>query len=304
MLHAQLPPASAVFARVLAPLLLALSALAQPVQAQPVTRITWATAESSATGRGAADANGMTGRLVDFLRPRWPEVQHEILIANAKRGWQMIEAGQLVCRANTVRTPEREKLAYFTNMQLTPPVQLIVRRDRVALLPRNAAGEVVLPRLLADSRLRGALVDGRSYGTAVDQQLADVAQHKQVTLYSPKDFGGRLLQMLTLDRADYAIDFDMALVMLDSPQALQALQSLPIQGASEPVMGAVACPRTPWGLAAIRGIDRILGSPAGAAMLRDSLQRWLTPEARAHYGAQMDAFYRERAKPTAALQKR
>jgi uncharacterized protein (TIGR02285 family) len=293
-----------VLARALPLLILALAALAPRVQAQPVTRITWVTADTNNPGRAAADANGMTGRLVDFLRPRWPQVEHEILIANAKRGWQMIEAGQQVCRANTVRTPEREKLAYFTNMQLTPPVQLIVRRDRVTLLPRNAAGEVVLPRLLADTRLRGALVDGRSYGTAVDEQLSDLARHKQVTLYSPKDFGGRLLQMLALDRADYAIDFDMALVMVDSTQALQALQSLPIQGASEPVMGAVACPRTPWGLAAIRGIDRAMGSPAGATMLRESLQRWLTPEARAHYGARMDAFYRERARPTAALQQR
>lgn len=291
-------------ARSLSLLILVLAALAPCAQAQPVTRITWVTADSSPPGRNSTESHGMTGRLVDFLRPRWPQVQHEILIANAKRGWQMIEAGQQVCRANTVRTPEREKQAYFTDMQLTPPVQLIVRRDRLALLPRNAAGEVLLPRLLADPRLRGALVDGRSYGTAVDTQLSDLAQHKQVTLYSPKDFGGRLLQMLVLDRADYAIDFDMALVMLDSAEALKTLQSLPIQGASEPVMGAVACPRTPWGLAAIRGIDRILGSPAGAAMLRDSFQRWLTPEARAHYGAQMDAFYRERAQPTAALQKR
>ena len=74
--------------------------------------------------------------------------------------------------------------------------------------------------------------------------------------------------------------------------------SLPIQGASEPMQAGVACPRNAWGLAAIQEIDKRLGTPAGAAMLRESFERWLTPEVRQHYGTRIDAFYRERAKPS------
>lgn len=270
----------------------------------PVRTITWVNSDSSgvvvpgerASGNANANAGGMAARLITFMEQHWPQVKHELLLANARRSQQMIEAGEPVCRANWLRTPEREKIAYFTNMQLTPPLQLIVRRDTVAKLPRNAAGEVILPQLLADKRLQGALVDGRSYGATLDEVLAKRPANAAVTLYSPRDAGVRMLQMLALSRTDWAIDFDMALVMVGETPT--PLVSVPIQGASELLMGGVACPRNAWGLAAIRGIDRALGTPAGAQMLRESLLFWLTPEARAHYGPRLDAFYRERAKPT------
>lgn len=278
------------------------AALASPAtRAQPadpalpaVTKITWL-ASDHAPQLAASDASGVTSRITAYLARYWPKVRHEVVLANAKRSWQMIENGDEVCRANLVRTPEREKSAYFTNTQLTPPPQLIVRRDRLARLPRNAAGEVQLPRLLADTRLRGALIDGRSYGPALDEMLAARPAGSAVAMYAPRDFGARVLQMVSLDRADYSIDLDMALIMSGNPKDLV---SVPIQGASELVMAGIACPRTPWGLAAIRGIDTAFGRPEGAASLRAGLMRWLTPETRAHYAARFDAFYKERSKPS------
>lgn len=275
--------------------LLACTAVLAAAHAEPkVERITWLASDNSAFATGA-DANGITGRLIAYLEKTWPGVKQDMLIANTKRSWQMIENGQPVCRANVVRTPERERVAYFINTQLTPPPQLIVRRDLLTRLPRTAGGEVPLPQLLADTRLRGALIDGRSYGTVVDELLARRLSSTGLTFYSPRDFGARVLQMLSLERADWTIDYDMALVMAGSPRDLV---SVPIQGASELVMAGVACPRSDWGLAAIRGIDRALGTPRGAATLRQGLMRWVTPETQAHYAAQFEAFYRERARPS------
>lgn len=262
--------------------------------APAVTKITWLASDHAPQMTGA-DASGVTARVTAYLEKQWPGVRHEVVFANAKRSWQMIENGDEVCRANMVRTPDREKSAYFINTQLTPPPGLIVRRDKLKLLPRNAAGEVQLSRLLADHALRGALIDGRSYGPALDEMLAARSVDSSVTLYSPKDFGARVLQMLSLGRADYSVEMDMALVMAGNPDDLV---SVPIQGASELVMAGIACPRTPWGLAAIRGIDKAYGRPEGAANLRQGLMRWLTPETKAHYAARFDAFYRERAKPS------
>ncbi|MFX1680449.1 TIGR02285 family protein [Mitsuaria sp. CC2] len=266
---------------------------AAPV-APAITKITWLASDHAPQMTGS-DASGVTGRVTTYLAKQWPGVRHEIVFANAKRSWQMIESGEEVCRANMVRTTEREKFAYFINTQLTPPPGLIVRRDRVTRLPRNAAGEVLLPKLLADPSLRGALIDGRSYGPALDAQIAARPAGSAVSLYSPKDFGARLLQMVSLERADYSIDLDMALVMAGNPAELVAV---PIQDAGDLVMAGIACPRTPWGLAAIRGIDKAYGRPEGAANLRQGLMRWLTPETKAHYAARFDAFYRERAKPS------
>ncbi|WP_143074005.1 TIGR02285 family protein [Roseateles sp. YR242] len=284
--------------RPLAQLLLVLATCMAPqADAAPeperVDHITWLTSDNSTAIN--PNANGVTDRVVRYLSVWWPGVTHEIVVANAKRSWQMIESGQQVCRANMVRTPEREKVAYFINTQLTPPSQLVVRRDKLTRLPRTSSGEVLLPPLLADTSLRGALVDGRSYGTAVDEMIAKRPAGSSVTLYSPRDFGGRLLQMVSLDRADYSIEPDMALVMMGEPKDLV---TVPIRGASDPVMAGIACPRTPWGLAAIRGIDRAFGRPEGAASLRQGLMHWLTPETQAHYAKEFDQFYRERSRPS------
>lgn len=258
-----------------------------------VDRIVWLTSDNSTAAN--PKANGVTDRVVRYLKVWWPGVEHEVVVANTKRSWQMIEEGRPVCRANVVRTPDREKIAYFTNTQLTPPSQLVVRRDKLTRLTRTASGEVLLPQLLADTSLRGALVDGRSYGTGVDEMIAKRPAGSHVALYSPRDFGGRILQMLSLDRADYSIEPDMALLMVGDPKDLV---TVPIRGASDLVMAGIACPRNPWGLAAIRNIDRAFGRPEGAATLREGLMHWLTPETRAHYAAQFDQFYRERSRPS------
>jgi len=289
-------PASAL----LTPVLLALATLAGAAEPPPqITQITWLSADPPPSMGNTKPGTGLAGRLVGFMVQQWPEVKHEIVPANAKRSWQLLAQGEQVCHASSLRTPERERVAYFTNTQLGPPLQLVVRRDKLAALPRNAANEVDMGRLLADSRLRGAMVAGRSYGAFVDAMLTARSTTKTVVFYAAADYGSKILPMLAVGRADYTVEQDMALsVGRAANPRLDELQSLPIQGASEPIHAGVACPRTAWGLAAIREIDKRLGTPTGAEMLRESFGRWITPEVRLRYGAKVDVFYKERAKPS------
>lgn len=279
-----------------------LQALALPASAQAqvrVEQITWLSADPPATA-DSASGTGLANQLVAYMGREWPEVRHTLLQANARRSWQMIAGGEHACHASMVRTAEREKQAYFTNTLVGPPLQLIVRREKLGQLPRSAAGEVDLARLLADTQLRGALIDGRSYGAHVDRLLARrPTGNPSVSVYASSDFGSKILPMLVANRADYAIEYDIALGTLRERQPeAAALVSQPIAGASEPVRAGIACPRTPWGLAAITGIDKAIGTPAGATMLRASIERWMTPELRHQYATRLDEFYRERARPS------
>lgn len=263
----------------------------------PVDAITWLSGESVE----AAGIRPFARVLVGFLQARWPGVRQTIIQANARRAWQMVGDGEHACQVSSVRTPEREKLAFFTDTLIGPPQQLIVRRDRAALLPRNAAGEADLARLVADEHLRGALVDGRSYGDLIDAQLQKLPRSARLVRYASSDFGSRMLLMLGRDRADYTIGYDVSLARPapdGGPPPAATLTSVPIAGASAPVRAGVACPRTAWGLAAIQHIDKLLSTPAGVAMLREETERWLTPETRQRYGARIDEFYRERARPS------
>ena len=239
-----------------------------------------------------------TDVLLDLMARRLANVKQQVVVANAKRSWRLIGKGEQVCHASAVRTPERERIAYFSNTQLMPPVQLIVHRERLAQLPL-IGGEVDLQRLFADPGLRGALVHGRSYGPALDELIARrPAGNKSVVAYTAGDFGSNMLLMLVKGRADYSIEYDMALPMvIQSTVEARKLASVPISGNSEPVVVGIACPRTAWGLAAIKAIDEVLSTPAAAALLRQQLVGLLSKDALHIYGPRIEAFYSLRSRP-------
>ena len=240
--------------------------------------------------------------LTQWLQARLPGVAFQPVVANAERSWALIRRRQRACHAGAARTPERERQAYFTNTWLVPPPQLIVRHDRRAALPLDARGAVDLQALLGDDALHGVVPQGRSYGPALDALLAAPSGNSRLQRVFGGDYGSSLLAMLVQGRADYTLDYPNTLVAMASQTPGDAqLAALPIQGASDPVISGIACPRSPWGLAAIRLIDRALGTPEGAAMLRDTLSISLPPDTQHAYRDAWDAFFKQRARPTPGL---
>jgi len=262
------------------------SAAEAPVQ---IGTITWLTGEPVNLENDKAIT--FSRQMVELIRREWPEAQHSIVQANARRAWQMIAEREHACQLSSVHTAERDRIAYFRDILIGPPQQIIVRRDKVQALPRAANGDVDLPRLLASTTLRGALVDGRSYGDGLDRIIAAAPRNPLVVRYSAGDYGSRIHTMLSRDRADYTIGYD-ATLRLEAGQATLMLTSESIAGASAPILAGVACPRTPWGLAVIRRVDKIASTPEAVAVLRHEAESWLTPELRRRYAAQIEDFYR------------
>lgn len=277
-------------------------ALATTVAAAvPVGRIQWLMAEEPSQ----PDAQGRlrltpTEKVLAYLTRAWPEVPQTIVSVSIKRGARMLADGEPACHAAMLRTAAREREFYFVNTALLPPQQLVLRKEDLSRLPRNAAGEADLAALLARPALHGALIEGRSYGDAVDLMLARRPADSGLELFSIRGYsGGRLLPMLALRRIDYTIEYPgvVASLRARTPEITAGLQTLPIQGTSALLTVGIACPRTPWGLAAAQGIDHVLGTPEAAAMLRESIEVLLTPAPGAAQRAQLEAFFKARARP-------
>jgi len=179
-----------------------------------------------------------------------------------------------------------------------PPPQLIVRQSRVAELPRDDKGHVDLIHLVRQQRWHGAVVQGRSYGAELDAQLASLLGSDTLHRYSSGDFGSNILPMLLQSRADFTVEYASGLLMVTAtrPEAAQ-LVALPIAGAAAPIAVGVACPRNPWGRAAIQLVDAALGTPEGAAMLRALQESTMPAQTRREYAAQLDAFFAARSRP-------
>ena len=265
---------------------------------------------------------GLAQPLSDYLTANWgTPAKHEVLIANVKRSWRMVEDGEPACHLGVLRTPEREAVAYFFDTHLIPPHQLMVRRSALPKLPRLPDGDADLEKIWAEKQLRGAIVAGRSYGRALDALLAK-RPAGVIDEYTTSDFGGNMLSMIAIGRADYTIEFDFVLANQQELRAVTGagsvgsaggasgngkvstadLVSVPIEGFSSPVISGIACPRNAWGKRTIEQIERVLSTPQARQFMRDEFISHLSPEAKARYGPRIDAFYFY-AKPAASAPK-
>lgn len=240
--------------------------------------------------------DGMSDQIVKYLISKWPRAEHRFVYANPSRVWTLLAAGEHMCLAGGLRTPERERLAYLRNVGLLAPPQVILRAEALAATPLSA-GKVDAAALMRIPALRGVVIERRAYGTAVDALLSSPATSPNVVRATAGGYRKNIFKMLTMGSADYTIDYDFTLAYeVQQHPELAALKIVPVLGADQLVVTSVACPRTPWGLAAIERIDRILATPEGATALAKAQYRWMTPDTLQRYQPQMDEFFRKLAR--------
>ena len=229
----------------------------------------------------------------------WPEkMAHQFMVANTSRIWTSIDTGMDACYTSALHTPQRVKEAYLSDVFMLPPMQLVVRKDRLASVPRNANGEVEFAALLARQDIKGILVSGRAYGLALDAVIAGNKHNDHLTFSNAKVLGANIFKMIGAGRVDYTLDYDFVLAYQTKDTAtLDALTTLPIDIANVPLVGSFACPRTPWGKKMIERIDHIVSQLAQDAHYRDQFEHWLTPRTKSLYAVKFDDFYKNRAKP-------
>jgi len=241
---------------------------------------------------------GIADQIVLYISAHWPEAEHRFIYANPKRTWLMVERGERACVVAALRNAERDKLAYFVNTNLVPPLQLVAQESTLPRLPLNGHGEVDMEKLLADPALRGIIVERRSYGATVDALLAKRPANSRLETTSVGDYGRNVLKLVSHGRADYTLDYDYALQYASrSEPEIGALKTVPISQNNKPMLGGIACPRNAWGMATVKRIDQIVGTPEGAAAMIKAQNSWHTQASQQRYAAQISEFQRQRAKP-------
>ncbi|WP_457421678.1 TIGR02285 family protein [Roseateles sp. P5_E7] len=279
---------------------LALAACGAQAAGKPV--LTWVVLDlppgsMPVNGRLTDGINDTALKLVFEEMPDW---EHKVTVANTARAMLMLSEGAQACFGSALHTPERERIAYFTLAYLLPPLQLLARADTVERLPRNEQGEV-LPAVLFDRPdLRGLVIPQRSYSATLDALLNRRSADSGIRAVLATEGGINLIKMLRLGRADYLIEYDFVLTLLQSrnPGVKQGvpLQALPLAGTA-PIQVGVACPHTEWGRKAIIAIDAAIAKASSRPDYRNAVNRWLAPEVAKRYQKQQTEFFQRRARP-------
>ena len=245
--------------------------------------------------------DGISDSTLKLIIQEWPEVDHKIVVVNGARGMAYLAEGFPACFAGIIMTPEREKLAYFSQTHQAAPLQLIARADVVGKLAKNSKGEVMPATLFDRTDLRGIVVPQRSYSPVLDALLNLRGPQSGIRNALAADSGANILKMLNLGRGDYTLEYDFVLAYQQkkNPELLQppGLKSVPIAGTASPRVG-IGCPHTDWGREAVMKIDAIMVKIAKHPDYLNSQTKWLTPDALKSFKRAQDEFFKLRNKPT------
>ena len=287
----------------LAALTLALLCSAAPTQAADRPTMTWLLLDLPPTSIivDGKLTEGISDSTLKLIVQEWPEVDHKMVVVNGARGMAYLAEGFPACFVGIIITPEREKLAYFSQTHQAAPLQLIARADVAAKLAKNSKGEVLPATLFDRADLRGIVVPQRSYSPVLDALLSLRSPQSGIRNALAADSGANILKMLNLGRGDYTLEYDFVLAYQQkkNPELLQppGLKSVPIAGTASPRVG-IGCPHTEWGREAVMKIDAIMVKIAKHPDYLNSQNKWLTPDALKAFKKAQDEFFRVRAKPT------
>ncbi len=244
--------------------------------------------------------DGIYDTALKLVWQEWPEAQHQITVANAGRAVQRLAEGVQTCFSGAVRTPERDRIAYYTATHLIPALKLVTTYAKAGAFPKNARGEVLPAGTFGREDLRGLVLAHRSYTPVIDALLTGSMPHAGVKSVVSSDGGINVLQMIARDRADYTLSYDHSLTyqLRQQPEefARAGLVALPLAG-TEPVVAGIYCPRTPWGRQAIARVDAILARVSQTARYREAADRWFSTETLRQHKAAEAVFYKQRIRP-------
>lgn len=115
-----------------------------------------------------------------------------------KRMLKSVKEGGPICLLGNFKTPEREAYAVFTKpIFQNRPIGVLITKDRAAAFARHKT----LAELTASTDLRMGLVDGFSYGAAMDAVIGRMAGPKIPVGSSPSG----MISMLVAGRFDYML---------------------------------------------------------------------------------------------------
>lgn len=241
---------------------------------------------------------GQFDRIVAELAQRMPQYSHRVEILNSTRMWHVLGEGQGLCSGPFRKTPDRLKSVYMTPVVRVVPLSLVVRADQAHEFV-DATGSVSLVELLSKTRFRGRLEVARSYGASLDAMLNGAGGLPR----DPAPRLGLLVELVAAGRIDFTLEYAyVAEYLRHSGRLHSAVTAIPLKEVSDWETAYMACPRTPWGLAAITAIDAAIRQASTTSSFREAYLRWLPPAVKASHKAATEMFYNARAQGGAQIE--
>ncbi len=197
---------------------------------------------------------------VDLFQQQLPQYEHENVEMNWSRFWKGARAGKHVLNSLAIKTDERSQFATFSQViSIALPHRIIMKRSTLEELGNPES--VSLAEFIKDKRIDGVLEQERSYSVPLDEILNKSGSS---TNFDRKALDVKhIFKMILSGRADYTIEYPIVVDYLlhkHNMGASRSLASVRIKELPQYIPVRIAAPKTPWGLAVIEDIDKVVDS--------------------------------------------
>ncbi|WP_430459961.1 TIGR02285 family protein [Thalassolituus sp. LLYu03] len=255
--------------------------------ADDLTELTWVVAPYPPfhIAEGPLAGKGMVDVVVPHMQAAVSGFHHVIGVMTDSRSWQEIREGRNVCQPAVLKTPERERVAVFSEAgAIVPSMVLIMRAEQKQRL-FGKRKTIALREVLENPTLRIGMITERAYGE-VDSMLR--AQHNSERLIQVSNNYGplSLLRMLNSGRIDAVVEYPW--IVRYVAMGLSDMQSLSTMGIDElqPFFRSyVACPNTDVGREVIRQLNVWIRTQLPLDANRRIVGDWLDPDTLERYQA-------------------
>ena len=172
--------------------------------------------------------------------------------AEHNREWRLLTQHENYCIYNKTPTVQRQQVASFSQQILLtfPPNRLISR------LPLGNGQNISVKSLLIARQITIGLINGRSYGEALDELIATNPRHFYMMRGNNK--ATRLYGMLEQGKVDAVVEFTMAFTSATKSSAMQNYHVLEVDELHQYVDGYIACSDSPLGNEVVSRIDQYM----------------------------------------------
>ncbi|WP_374073387.1 TIGR02285 family protein [Bdellovibrio bacteriovorus] len=246
--------------------------------------------------KGPQLGEGRLDRLKKIIAERLPGHQFVDVYADMPRTVELWGLGKNICTGSALKTPEREKLAYFTAFTFQVPHEYLIVTGKSEVF-RRMPDQPSLKEILSQKNLRGVFTENRSYGLTIDSMI-QMAAKPPSNIKQIRSSEGYLsvLKMIEKKRYDYTIEYES--VVWDFNERIlpaRALYAKPLKESYPSMVIYFACTKNEWGKKIVQQIDEALQKAATSKEYQSAVESWTVPDSLRKNRKALEDFYHRRA---------
>jgi len=233
------------------------------------------------------DPTGFGFDIMNLAISAMPEYKHIVRKVPIKRFAEQMKTGKdCICSYGMIKTPDREKWAFFSHpCRIIIPRMIVIRKNDLVKFGGGSA--VSLSKLIKNEKLTLLLKKGTRYGERIDNIINKNSGFDNITYLYSDELGRPALKMLMARRGDYFLSLSSTIYDAERLGYADKIALIPIENETY-LTGSVACSKNESGRHVIERVNKMLRREIESEKIYQILSGWVPDNMRREFRLQYE----------------